>query len=253
MRRRPSPARGATGTWSRRTRSHPGSSPPDSAESKGALRYLLLHGSRLLGLVRAGGYALYGRDAPPPVSGTDQVYGVNTARFLAAEDEADQLVLSLYGQLAAGMTPRTFVAGEAASVAPLRGLRDRAMYLPPNSVSNDAFLETLRLLLVQEGAGGVRLAYATPRAWLRPGAAIEALRVPTRFGPVSVTLEAAAHAVRVHLEAPARRPRSLMLRLRLPGGRRIRSVQPARRFDARTGTIDLSGTRGSLDLIVRTS
>ena len=64
---------GATGTWSRRTRSHPGSSRRASAEAKRALRYLLLHGSRLLGLVRAGGYALYGRDAPPPVSGTDQV------------------------------------------------------------------------------------------------------------------------------------------------------------------------------------
>ena len=51
---------------------------------------------------------------------------MNAARFMAAEDQADQLVLSLYGQLAAGMTPNTFVAGEAASVAPLDGLRYRA-------------------------------------------------------------------------------------------------------------------------------
>ena len=43
--------------------------PPGSREAKGALRYMLLHGSRLLGLVRAGGYALYGRDVRPPVSG----------------------------------------------------------------------------------------------------------------------------------------------------------------------------------------
>src|SRR5207247_431164 len=65
-------------------------------QADGALRYLLAHGSRLLGLVRAGAYSLYGR-APFPVSGTDEVYGVNVARFLAAEDAADQLVLSLYG------------------------------------------------------------------------------------------------------------------------------------------------------------
>ena len=84
-----------------------------------------LHGSRLLGLVRAGAYALYGREAPFPVSGTDQVYGINVSRFLADRGEADQLVLSLYGQLAAAMTPGTFVAGEAASVAPVPGRRAR--------------------------------------------------------------------------------------------------------------------------------
>ena len=52
---------------------------------------------------------------------SNQVYGLNVARFLADNDRPDQLVLSLYGQLAAGMTPGTFVAGEAASVRPLRG------------------------------------------------------------------------------------------------------------------------------------
>ena len=48
-------------------------------------------------------------------SGTDQVYGLNMARFLADNDRPDQLVLSLYGQLAAGMTHGTYVAGEAAT------------------------------------------------------------------------------------------------------------------------------------------
>ncbi len=169
--------------------------PPGSPQAKGALAYLLQHGSRLLGLVRAAGYALYGPDATTTLSGTDQVYGVNAARFMAAMDEPDQLVLSLYGQLAAGMTQNTFVAGEAASVAPLDGLRYRAMYLPPNSVSNDAFLETLRLMLVQEPAGGLRLAFATPRAWLAPGKQIVVSAAPTSFGPLSYSLTASAHEV----------------------------------------------------------
>jgi len=168
-------------------------------------------------------------------------------------DEADLLVLSLYGQLAAGMTPDTFVAGEGATVAPLAGRRYRAMYLPPNSVSNDAFLETLRLTLVQETATGLRLAFATPRDWLRAGHRIAVQRVPTRFGRLSYSLEASQHAVRVHVDLPERgRPRTLALRLRLPGGRRIRSVSPARQFDS-SGTIDLSGAHGSLDLLVQTS
>ena len=91
---------------------------PDSPQAVGALKYMLRHGSRLLGLVRAGAYALYERPVYP-VSGTDQVYGINVARFLADTDAGDQLVLSLYGSLAVGMTPNTFVSGEAASVAPL--------------------------------------------------------------------------------------------------------------------------------------
>jgi len=228
--------------------------PPGSPEADGALRYLLRHGSRLLGLVRAGGYELYGPGAPPATSGTDQVYGLNAARFLAAEDEPDELVLSLYGQLAAGMTPNTFVAGEGATVAPLAGQRFRAMYLPPNSISNDAFLETLRLMLVQETPAGVRLAFATPRGWLGPGRRIAVDNVPTRFGPLSYSLETSAGEVRVHVVLPSRaRSAAVELRLRLPGGRRIRSVVPARRFDRRTGTIDLSHVTGTLDFLVRTS
>jgi hypothetical protein len=209
----------------------------DRSREEGALRYLLLHGSRLLGLVRAGGYALYGRSAPFPTSGTDQVYGLNAARFLAALDEPDQLVLSLYGHLAAGMTQNTFVSGEAASVAPLGGRSERSMYLPPNSVSNAALLETLRLMLVQERDGGLRLGFATPRAWLLPGKRISVANMPTSFGPLSYSLSAQRGSVHVIVDVPSMRPpRTLELRLRLPRS---------------TRTIDLSGRRGRVDFVVK--
>ena len=191
------------------------------------------HGSRLLGLVRASAIALYG--APHfPTGGTDQVYGLDAARFLADLDEPDQLVLSLYGQLAAGMTRGTFVAGEGASVAPLHGLAFRAMYLPPNATANAAFLETLRLSLVHETGSGLELAFATPRGWLAPGKTIEVAAAPTRFGPVSFTLTARAGGVDVSLDPPPR-ARTLRLRLRLPHG---------------TRTLDLSGRGGHLELRV---
>ncbi len=232
---------------------------PGSAEAKGALRYMLLHGSRLLGLVRAGAYALYGRAVRFPTSGTDEVYGVNVARFLADNDQADQLVLSLYGELAAAMTPNTFVSGEGASVAPLHGERYRSMYLPPNGASNAAFLETLRLMLVHETLDrdgnpyGLRLAYAVPRSWLQPGKRIAVRRAPTSFGPVSYSIVSGKRSAHVSIEAPGRaRPKALGLRLRLPRGYRLRRVtldgRPFHRFDAATGTIDLSGKTGSLDL-----
>jgi hypothetical protein len=125
------------------------------------------------------------------------------------------------------------------------------MYLPPNATANDSFLETLRLMLVQDPASGLRLALATPRAWLAPGKRIVVTGAPTRFGPVSYTLTASAHEVQVHLDVP--RARKLLLRLRLPAGRRIASVTPRSSFDRATGTIDLSGSAGSVDLLVRTT
>jgi hypothetical protein len=235
---------------------------PGSREATGALRYMLLHGSRLLGLVRAGGYALYGKEAVPPTSGTDEVYGINVARFLADEDEPDQLVLSLYGELAAAMTPGTFVSGEGATVEPLDGEHYRAMYLPPNSASNAAFLETLRLLLVHETRDangtprGLQLAYATPRAWLAPGRRIEVRNLPTSFGPLSYTIAAGTATARVSIDLQGTpRPRTLSLRLRLPPGRAIGAVslagRPYPRVDRAGGTIDLSGRTGSLDLVIR--
>jgi hypothetical protein len=204
---------------------------PSSREARGTLRYLLTHGSRLGGLVRAGAYALYGRDTRFPVSGTDQVYGKNVSRFLADLHQPEQLALSLYGQLALGMTADTFVAGEAASVAPLHGQWYRSMYLPPNGAANGSFLETLRLMLVHETPGGLELAWSTPRAWLAPGKRIEVRGLPTSYGPVSFAIDGGA----VSVDLPPRAPRSVKLRLRRPGS---------------TRTIDLSGRSGHVELEV---
>jgi hypothetical protein len=235
---------------------------PRGRETNGAYAYMLGHGSRLLGLVRAGAYALYGRNAPYPVSGTDQVYGTNVSRFLADNDRPDQLVLSLYGQLGAAMTPGTFVAGEAASVAPLAGTSYRAMYLPPNGAANAAFLETLRLMLVHETtdargvARGLELAYSTPRAWLRPGGEIGVRNVPTSFGAISFALTATDDGVRVSVDVPGRRPLpEVKLRLRLPKGERLRTVildgRPYAAVNRATGTIVLPHRTGHVELMAR--
>jgi len=235
--------------------------PDGSAESTGAWRYMLLHGSRLLGLVRAGAYSLYGLDPSYPISGVNPVYGLNVARFVADLDKPDQLVLSLYGQLAAGMAPGTFVSGEGLSVAPLDGAYVRSMYLPPNGASNGSFLETLRLMLVHETRGadgiprGLELAFATPRAWLEPGKEIVVGNAPTSFGDLSYSIRSSQELVRASITVPSRlAPRSIALRLRLPTGSRIARVNVngrRTRFDARSGTIDLSGAKGLLELEAR--
>ena len=221
---------------------------PRGALASGIWRYQQLHGARLLGLVRADASKLYGT-ASPALSGTDQVYGFNLSRFLADQDDPDQLVLTLYGTLAAGMTPNTFISGEAATVAPLRGALYRSMFLPPNADSNAALLETLRLMLVHEARGpkgaprGLELAYATPVAWLRPGKTIAVSAAPTSFGPLTYTLHRDGSRIDVVVQAP-RDPRLafVRLRLRLPAGERVIALQGlARRRLSGGSTVDLTG------------
>lgn len=216
---------------------------PHGAQAEGLLRYVLRHGGRLAGLVRAGAFRLSASG-----SGTDQVYGTNVARFLADNDEADQLVLSLYGTLADALTPGTYVAGEAASVAPIHGERFRTMYLPPNNDGAAVFLEELRLTLVHETPRGLELAFATPRAWLEPGKSIVVRNAPTSFGPLTYSIARAGDTVHVELTPPP--SPALQLRLRLPRGERIAEIEPSVPYDARTGTMDLSGRRGPIDLSV---
>jgi hypothetical protein len=232
--------------------------PPHGRVAHGVLRYLLGHGGRMLGLVRAGASKLYGEYAPAPTSGIDQVYGVNVARFLADADQPDQLDLSLYGMLGAAMTPDTFVAGESASVSPMHGRLYRTMYLPPNGGANAAFLENLRLLLLHETRGpegaprGLELAFATPRSWLTDGQTIDVEDAPTDFGPVSFTLARAGASIQGTLDLPRDpRPETVRLRLRLPVGQHLRAVRVNGRpasLDRKTDTIDLSHSTGHVDL-----
>ena len=232
---------------------------PHGAQADGLLRYLMTHGSRLLGVVRAKAESLYGKRRYP-VSGIDQVYGLNVSRFLADNDKPDQLVLSLYGTLTAGMTPDTYISGESSSVAPLRGSAYRSMYLPPNLGANATFLETLRLMLVHEARGpegaprGLELAFSTPRPWLEDGKSIVVEDAPTSFGRVSYSIERHGELVHATVDVPASpAAQSVRLRLRLPHGDRIESVRAAGLaipFDPASGTIDLTGWAGRLDLDV---
>jgi hypothetical protein len=232
---------------------------PGDAEASGLLRYLLNHGSRFLGLVRFSphtGVTNPGYERP----GSDDVYGTNVVRFLADNDEPDQVVLSLYGKLGAGMTENTFVAGEGSTIAPVPGQYYRTMHRPPNSANNAFFLEALRLTLVHETTDasgsprGLELAYATPRAWLEPGKRIEARGMRTSFGPLSYSIDAGARAVRVQLDVPAGLNGPLRLRLRLPGGERMGDVSlDGAPYDRVAGpeTLDLTGLTGRLELVVQ--
>ena len=162
--------------------------PAHSPSARGLVHYVLAHGSRLLGVPRADSHIIYSNK--PYGSGLGQVYGLSMSRFMADNDHPDQLVLSLYGMIAIGMTPGTYISGEAISVVPVNGAYYRSMYMPPNSGANASYLETLRQMLVHERRGtsgapvGLDLAFSTPRAWLADGKTIGVTGAATSFGPL---------------------------------------------------------------------
>jgi len=224
---------------------------PHSATAHGILTYLMLHGGRLLGVPRTYARTVYGDE---PGGGLAQVYALGISRFLADNDEPDQLDLSLYGMLAAGMTTGTYVAGEAVSVLPLRDAYERTMFMPPNTGANASFLGTLRELMIHERRGplgapsGLDLAFSTPRSWLAPGREIAVHDAPTSFGEVTFTLARHGSTIDGELVLPARS--NAKLRLRLPAGDSLLRVTVDSKPVAanRSGTIDLGRRDGRVEL-----
>jgi hypothetical protein len=225
--------------------------PAHSPAARGILLYLLQHGSRMLGVPRTYAGTVYGTK---PGAGLAQVYGLSTSRFLADNDQPDQLDLTLYGMLANGMTQGTFVSGEAVSVLPLRGAYERSMFMPPNSGANASFLGTLRELLVHERRGaqgqpaGLDLAFSTPRAWLADGEEITVRDAPTSYGKVSYDLSRHGAVIEGTLAVPAYA--HTRLRLRVPAGEHLTHVVVSGKVIAAdsAGTIDLGTLHGALTL-----
>lgn len=225
--------------------------PAQTSTTDGILRYLLAHGSRLLGLPRTYAHSVYGKE---PGAGVAPVYELGLSRFLAAEDKPGLLDVSLYGLLAAGLTDGTYVSGEAVSLLPVKGAYDRVMFMPPNTGANASFLGTVRELLVHErlapgGApAGLDLAFSTPRAWLAPGKRIEVKGLPTSFGKVSYSLVRRGSIIDARLVLPP--GCRCRVRLRVPAGQRVAfaSVGGIRIAVNRSGTISLGARHGVLEL-----
>ena len=223
--------------------------PAHSRAAHGLVHYVLAHGSRLLGVPRADAHIIYSNE--PYGSGLGAVYGLSMSRFMADNDHPDQLVLSLYGMLAIGMTPGTYISGEAISVVPVNGAYYRSMYMPPNSGANASYLGTLHEMLVHERRGasgaptGLDLAFSTPRAWLASGKTIGIDGAATSFGPVSYSIGHSGSVINVRVTAPPNA--HVRIRLRLPRGQRIRSVSLGT-LNRASGTIDLGSRAGAIEL-----
>jgi hypothetical protein len=216
---------------------------PGSKDANGILQYLALHGSWLLGVLRADAHISFNTGG----QGLGQVYGLELSRFLADNDQADELSLSLYGMLDTAMTG-TYVSGEAISVVPVAGSWYRTMYMPPNLGANSTYLETLKLILVHESSTGLDLGFSTPRAWLAPGGHFGVRGARTRFGRLSYEVRREGSRIRVTLDLP--RAPAVRLRLRVPLGTEVQSVRAgSRRLEVGPdGTVSLP-SRGHVVLV----
>ena len=187
-------------------------------------------------------------------AGLAQVYGLSTSRFLADNDQPDQLDLSLYGMLAAGMTQDTYVSGEAVSLLPVSGAYYRTMFMPPNSGANASY--------PRDAARAARP--RAPRTARRPDRARSRLLDAARLARRRPDRSTCATRRRASARCPTRSsahgstidgelvlpPRALPVAAPAAGGRAARAcagrVAPVP-VD-RAGTIDLGGRRGAIEL-----
>ena len=235
-------APGATGTSSRRTRSRPGSSRRGAARRGARSRYL-----RAARLAPARPrprrrYALYGRDAPFPRLRAPTRSTASTRRASSPTRTRPTSSCSQPLRPARGRDDARTRSSRARRRASRRSAaqRYRAMYLPPNGAANAAFLETLRLLLVQETPAGLRARASRRRArGCGPGSGSSSPRCRRGSARSRYSLERRRGTVG---RSTCRRGRRGYARLRLPAAaaastrRTVRPLGP-RRGHARRSTL----------------
>ena len=194
--------------------------------------------------------------APPAIN---PLYGTRYTHDTLRRDDPDRALVSLYGMLAQGFTPNTFVSAEGCSLS-AADPGGRFFYCPPNSAANAFFLSTLRNVLVQDWdlnddgqPDTLRLLFATPKRWLEDGKTIIVERAPTAFGPVSVRVQSrlAQGELLADLDLPDPQPaQPTLLRIRVPDGWRVTSAKAGDQtlqVDSR-GTVDISSLKGKVSV-----
>ena len=230
--------------------------PAQSQTASDVLHYLQQHGGIMMGMLKTHEQDKWFYQDDEKIN---DLYGMRYALTLLQRDEADRALVSFYGKLAQGFTRDTFICCEGSDIMPLDEF-GRIMYLPPNSAANSNYLQQLRYLLVQDydldddgTPDTLRLAFATPRGWLKDGGRISVQRAPTAFGEVSYVIESTLSKGTIHgdVTLPDRTPpKKVLLRLRLPAGHVLKSARvnghDVNLVDGQT--IDLSGMTGKVSI-----
>ena len=159
----------------------------------------------------------------------EPVYNQQATAYLL-RDEPEAAIRAFYSYIASAFSHSV--------LEPVEHRWSHGQYFGPPS-TDGAWFELYRNMLVHERDDEtLLLAQATPRAWLQDGKKIELDRVPTYHGPLSLVIESRALVgeIQADVRTPtARRPETLLVRLRHPDRKRIRSVtingRPWQEFD----------------------
>jgi hypothetical protein len=148
----------------------------------------------------------------------EPVYNQQATAYLLRDDTA-AVIRAFYSYIASAFSH--------SALEPVEHRWTHGQYFSPPS-TDGAWFELYRNMLVREtDDNALLLGQAAPRAWLADGKKIEVRRAPTYFGPLSMTIDSQAASGRIlaDIEMPGRgRPGALLVRLRHPENRRIRSV-----------------------------
>jgi hypothetical protein len=148
----------------------------------------------------------------------EPVYNQQATAYLLRDDTA-AVIRAFYSYIASAFSH--------SALEPVEHRWTHGQYFGPPS-TDGAWFELYRNMLVREtDDNALLLGQAAPRAWLADGKKIEVRRAPTYFGPLSMTIDSQAASGRIlaDIEMPGRgRPGALLVRLRHPENRRIRSV-----------------------------
>jgi len=98
----------------------------------------------------------------------------------------------------------------------------------PHGWATAQYIHFLRNMLLMEDGDVLHIAPATPRRWMTGPQPISVTNAPTHFGPVSYTIRPAPEEGRVRVDmklAADRRPRQVVLHLRMPDGLRLKETK----------------------------
>lgn len=148
----------------------------------------------------------------------EPVYNQQATAYLL-RDEPKAAIRAFYSYMACAFSHSAF--------EPVEHRWAWGQYFGPPS-TDGAWFELYRNMLIHElDNDTLLLLQATPRKWLEDGKAIEVRRAPTYYGrlTMSVASQAASNRLLAEIEMPDRsRPELLLVRLRHPIGKPIKSV-----------------------------
>jgi hypothetical protein len=150
----------------------------------------------------------------------EPVYNQQATAYLR-RDEPQAAIRAFYSMMACAFSHHQFSPLEHRWAWP-------QYYCPPST--DGAWFELYRNMLLNElleDGRSLLIGQAVPRAWLADGRRILVTRAPTYFGPVNLRIESAAAAGRITANVQflnSQRPSTLLVRLRHPEKRAIRSV-----------------------------